>query len=67
AIVSRGHRNAYDRAALLAVAVGEAMRAMGDRDGAATWLAQVRAAFPRHSAFKRELENAAKRSGRANA
>lgn len=67
AIVSGGHRKAYNRAAMLAVAVSEAMRVMGDRAGASAWLAQVRTTFPRHSAFKRELESAAKRSGIAKA
>ena len=52
AIVSGGHRNAYARAAVLAVAVGEAMNLGGDRDEANAWLVGVRATYPRHSAFK---------------
>lgn len=62
AIVSGGHRKAYGRAAILAVAVGEAMSILGDRPGASAWLTRVRTSFPRHSAFKREIESAIKRS-----
>lgn len=63
AIVSGGHRRAYGRAAQLAVSVGEAMSLMGDRAETTSWLVGVRATFPRHSAFKRELESAIRRSG----
>ncbi len=62
AIVSGGHRDAYGRVAQLAVAVGEAMSALGDAPETTRWLAGVRASFPRHSAFKRELEAAMRRS-----
>jgi len=62
AIVSGGHRNAYARAAVLAVAVGEAMNLGGDRDEANAWLVGVRATYPRHSAFKRELDDAKRQS-----
>lgn len=62
AIVSGGHRKAYGHAAQLAVSVGEAMSLMGDCDEATSWLIGVRAMYPRHSAFKRELEAAIRRS-----
>lgn len=62
AIVSGGHRKAYGRAAQLAVSVGEVMSLSGDRTEATSWLVGVRATYPRHSAFKRELESAIRRS-----
>ncbi len=55
AIVSGKHRRAYARAAFLAFAHAETLAAIGRPADAHTYLAEVRARFPRHVAFRGEL------------
>jgi hypothetical protein len=56
-VVGGQQRGCYDRAAQLAVACGEAL-AIADPDGSADYLEAVRAKYPRHIAFRRELDTA---------
>jgi tetratricopeptide (TPR) repeat protein len=62
AIVSGKHRRAYARAASLAFAHAETLAAIGRPADAHTYLAEVRARFPRHVAFRAELDAAARTS-----
>ena len=55
AIVGGQQRACYDRAARLAVACGEAL-SIADPGGSADFTAAVRARYPRHVAFRRELD-----------
>lgn len=55
AIVGGQQRAHYDRAARLAVACGEAL-SIADPGGSADFTAAVRARYPRHVAFRRELD-----------
>jgi hypothetical protein len=55
AIVGGQQRAFYDRAARLAVACGEAL-SIADPGGSADFAAAVRARYPRHVAFRRELD-----------
>ena len=55
AIVGGQQRAYYDRAARLAVACGEAL-SIADPGGSADFTAAVRARYPRHVAFRRELD-----------
>ncbi len=59
AIVSGKHRDAYSRAASLAFAHAEALAGVGRTAQARDYLAAVRARFPRHTAFRGELDAAA--------
>lgn len=59
AIVSGKHRDAYARAASLAFAHAEALAGVGRTAQARDYLAAVRARFPRHTAFRGELDAAA--------
>ena len=59
AIVSGKHRGAYARAASLAFAHAEALAGVGRTAQARDYLAAVRARFPRHTAFRGELDAAA--------
>ncbi len=69
AIVSGKHRGAYHRAAGLAYAHAETLCGLGRSADAADHLAIIRARFPRHVAFRGELDAAADAStlGRAAA
>ena len=60
-VLGATHRRAYDRIARLTVAAGEAMTAFEDLHGD-RFVAKVLAMYPRHTAFRRELENAWRRS-----
>ena len=62
AIVSDKHRSAYARAAGLAYAHAEALVAMDKGSQAQAFLGGVRAAYPRHVAFRRELDTASRTS-----
>ncbi|MDR0593195.1 MAG: hypothetical protein LBG60_08075 [Bifidobacteriaceae bacterium] len=64
AVVRNQHRGAYDRAAALAVAHAETMAAAvgGGRAAARAYVAQFHERYPRHSAFRRELDAALARS-----
>lgn len=64
AIVGNLHRGSYDKAAVLTVACAETLRLRGDRSAAGALLDDVRAQFPRHSAFQREMKNAMQVSAR---
>ncbi len=57
AIVGGQQRAYYDRAARLAVACGEAL-SIADPDGSRDYTAAVRARYPRHVSFRRELDAA---------
>ena len=59
AIVSGKHRGAYARAACLAFAHAETLAALGREAHARAYLADVRARYPRHVAFRGELDTAA--------
>lgn len=61
AIVSNKHRGAYARAAVLAFAHAEALAARSPQEANA-YVAAVRARYPRHAAFRQELDSAAKDS-----
>ena len=58
AIVGGLHRKSYDKAAVLTAACSEMLRARGDRAGANNFVAEIKAEFPRHSAFQKELRSA---------
>ena len=58
AIVSNKHRGAYARAAALAFAHAEALAVHSPRSAGA-FLADVRSRYPRHVAFRHELDAAA--------
>ncbi len=64
AIVSGKHRGAYERAAQLAHAHAEILTSIGRVDEGRVYLAAVRGRFPRHVAFRGELDAAAKASAR---
>ena len=59
AIVSGKHRSAYARAASLAHAHAETLAGLGQVPQAHAYLAAVRTRFPRHVAFRGELDAAA--------
>ncbi|MBN1174715.1 MAG: hypothetical protein JXA67_21320 [Micromonosporaceae bacterium] len=58
AVVSNKHRGAYQRVAVLAVAYAESLTLDGDPSGATAYIAGVRARYPRHTAFRAELDRA---------
>ena len=58
AIVATKHRGAYERAARLAVACGEAIALARDRDKGFAFVGEARERFPRHHAFRSELDRA---------
>jgi hypothetical protein len=57
-IVANQHRNSYNKAAQLTVAVAEALRLRGDAAGGSAFQEAIRTRFPRHSAFQSELRGA---------
>jgi hypothetical protein len=59
AIVSGKHRGAYARAASLAFAHAESLAALDRQADAHAYLAGIRARYPRHVAFRGELDTAA--------
>lgn len=58
AIVTAKHRGAYERAARLAVACGEAIALARDEDAGFAFVIKARERFPRHHAFGSELDRA---------
>ncbi len=62
AIVSGKHRGAYARAASMAHAHAETLAGLDRAAQASAYLAAVRARFPRHVAFRGELDDAARTS-----
>jgi len=58
AVVGNKHRGAYRRVAVLAVAYAEALTLAGDPSGGAAYVADVRGRYPRHVAFRTELDRA---------
>lgn len=62
AIVSGKHRHSYARAASLAFAHAEVLSTIGRTGDAHAYVADVRTRFPRHVAFRRELDAAARTS-----
>ena len=62
AIVRNQHRRAYARAACLAVAHAEAVIVAGKASGGPAYLTGIREKYPRHSAFRGELDTATRTS-----
>jgi hypothetical protein len=58
AVVSNKHRGAYQRVAVLAVAYAEALALVGDQAAGAAFLTGTRDRYPRHVAFRDELDRA---------
>lgn len=56
AIVGGQHRKSYDKAATLTAACVETLRLRGDPAAATAFASEIRARFPRHSAFQAELK-----------
>lgn len=56
AIVSGGHRGSYNKAARLAAALGEAEESCGILQGKTRRIQKYLAQFPRHRAFKSEMQ-----------
>jgi len=55
AIVGRQYRKSYYKAAMLTAACAEVLQLRGCEEEARSFVADIRAAFPRHSRFQREL------------
>lgn len=62
AVVTSKHRGAYARVAELAAACAETLALRQDTTAGEAFLAQVRARYPRHVAFRRELDTAIRAS-----
>jgi hypothetical protein len=62
AIVRNQHRRAYARAACLAVAHAEALAVAGKASEGPAYLTGIREKYPRHSAFRSELDTAIRAS-----
>ncbi len=58
AVVSNKHRSAYQRVAVLAVAYAEALALAGNQAAGAAFLTGTRSRYPRHVAFRDELDRA---------
>ena len=58
AIVGNQHRKSYGKAATLAVACAEVLRARGEPTAARAFVAEIGDRFPRHRAFQDELKRA---------
>ncbi len=58
AVVSNKHRSAYQRVAVLAVAYAEALALADDQAAGAAFLTGTRSRYPRHVAFRDELDRA---------
>jgi hypothetical protein len=58
AVVSNKHRGAYQRVAVLAVAYAEALALAGNQAAAAAFFTGTRSRYPRHVAFRDELDRA---------
>lgn len=62
AVVEAKHRHSYAKVALLAVGCGEALQLTENAGKGAAFVADVRARYPRHTAFHAELDRATRRS-----
>jgi hypothetical protein len=62
AVVGNKHRGAYQRVAVLAVAYAEALTLAGDPSRATAYITGVRDRYPRHVAFRTELDRATRES-----
>jgi hypothetical protein len=62
AVVTNKYRGAYARAAEIAVAYAESLTMCHDAAAGVTYLAQLRAQYPRHVAFRGELDTATRTS-----
>jgi hypothetical protein len=58
AVVGRKHRGAYQRVAVIAVAYAEALALAEDQAAGAAYVTAVRGRYPRHVAFRDELDRA---------
>jgi hypothetical protein len=58
AVVGNKHRGAYQRVAVLTVAYAEGLTLAGDPSGGTAYVAGVRDRYPRHTAFRTELDRA---------
>ena len=58
AVVSNKHRGTYQQVAVLAVAYAEALTLSGDPSGGAAFVTGIRGRYPRHVAFRTELDRA---------
>jgi len=65
AIVGNQHRKSYGKAATLAVACAEVLRARGEPTAARAFVAEIGGQFPRHRAFQDELKRAVQGMERA--
>ena len=64
AIVSKKHRNAYERAARVLIGCIEALESAGQKKEGEALLKKVKEEFPRHSAFWREIRSLMERKKR---
>jgi len=62
AVVDAKHRAAYQRVARMAVACAESFALADEQSAGAAWLDGVRARYPRHYAFRAEVDAAARAS-----
>jgi hypothetical protein len=62
AVVEAKHRGAYGRVAQVAAVYAEALTLVGERRAGAGWLDSLRERYPRHTAFRAELDAAARKS-----
>ncbi len=62
AVVEAKHRGAYERVAQLAATYAEALALVEEQRAAAGWLDDLRERYPRHTAFRAELDAAARKS-----
>jgi hypothetical protein len=62
AVVRNKHRNAYARVASLVVAHAEALTAIGKASKGHAYIAEIGQKYPRHTAFRRELDTATRTS-----
>ena len=60
--MSNQHRGAYQRVAILAVAYAEALTLAGNPAGGAAFITGTRGRYPRHVAFRTELDRATRES-----
>jgi len=58
AVVGNKHRGAYQRVAILAVTYAEALALAEDQTAGAAFIAATRSRYPRHAAFRDELDRA---------
>jgi hypothetical protein len=62
AVVEAKRRGAYERVAQVAVVYAEALTLVEEQPAGAGWLDSLRERYPRHTAFRAELDSAARKS-----